>query len=353
MRINLLRRLKDHDIYLNIKKASLPEQISQEFQRLQGPNHTLSYRAAKEVMKKHGVPEDEIIPHSRCKANRYCNHAWAPCELDITDEWCYVSELLRTDGHISKNQREVKLVSVDKGLAEKFTSIASKLGIQNIRTEENKHDYRVRILDKTFAVILTEAFNIKPGNKSLTTTIPKWMRHLSKEQVKHCLQGAFDGDGSVQYDKKARTRRIRLNTGSENYAKDVKSWLDKLGIRSITFPDPRRKGRLFYLQISKKEDIGIFHERVKLNHKKRKEGLATLIKGYKRDGPGRRKETILAFIRRHPKTTCTAISKAMKLSQSTTSTHLKALEKEGKIKKEKLQQKKLITAAHHARPRAP
>ncbi len=136
--------------------------------------------------------------------------------------------------------------------------------------------------------------------------------------------------------------RVRLNTGSLVYAKNIRKLLRIFEIESRITSDPRRNGRLYYLEITKRTDIELYAKNINFRHREKKEKIAKLIKGYKRFSMGVMREKIFEKIKENPKINETELTKIFKLTNSTISTHVIKLIKEKRIKVEKDGQKKLL-----------
>ncbi len=239
-----------------------------------------------------GLRSEEAESAAAFRFGRFGGYLALPLKFEIDDDWLYISELLRTDGHISRNLDRIKLTNKDEVLISKFEEFASKLKVGYVRKIKEGNCYRLFIFNKTLCKVFVRVFGFTPGSKAAFAGFPEWMKNLSPEKTAVCLMGAFDGDGCVQHTVKVRgknggTRRVRLYGISKQYMEDVKFLLLKLGINSSIFKDPR-ENRTWFVQISRKNDILLFHSLVGFNQQKRKSMLEEISKTY-------RNRTILEF----------------------------------------------------------
>ncbi|MBS3067329.1 ArsR family transcriptional regulator [Candidatus Micrarchaeota archaeon] len=267
--------------------------------------------------------------------SRYGKPILLPLIFEIHKEWFYVSELLRTDGHISKNFDRVKLTSITNLLKEKVISLFSNYGISYIR---NKEYDRIEIFNRTLALIMSKVFGIQAGNKTFTCYMPEWMKNANLGLLAYALRGAFDGDGCVQLTKRkdnatsGHTRRIRLYGASTKYLDDLRYCLLRFGINSRIFKDPR-ENKTYFLQISRRDDIVRFSNSIGFLHPKRKKLLAEVVASYKNyyflaDF----ENVVIKILKEKESLTVSQLSALVKRTPSTVSEQITKLEKQRKVK---------------------
>ncbi len=260
--------------------------------------------------------------------------------LKIDENWVYISELLRTDGHITKDMREVKLTNKNLVILEKFEKFCKSLGISYIRKDREDSYYRFRVFNRVLAKILIEVFGIKQGNKSLDTKLPEWMKELHPYFTCYLLGGAFDGDGGLQFSK--TTRRLRYSTGSAEYAKGLQEMLKKIGITSTLFRDPRKNKNVYYVQVSKKKDLTRFYKKVKFFHDLKSRKLKDIVESYKNFSIEEIETEIKSILEKSKSIHISELSRKLRRSTSTISAQVRKLEEMGKLKTKKIGNKKMI-----------
>ena len=278
---------------------------------------------------------NDIVTH--VKIGRYGKFIKLPLKFRLNEEWFYISELIRTDGHISSNFVETKLTNNDMTLLSKFENFCKSLEIVHIRKERDRY----RVFNVTLALILNKLFEIQAGNKSLETYFPTWMKQTDKTLISSALSGAFDGDGSVQHDKHG-IRRVRLNTGSFRYAKDIQECLSKFNIVSSVFKDPREGRNVWYVQVSDKLSLIKFKENIGFLQPERAKKLRELIASYQRFPIEEFETKIHELLRINKKLTISQIAKLMKRSPTTISEQITKLESRKAVKTERIGNKRLV-----------
>jgi len=277
------------------------------------------------------------------RIDKFGKFLYLPLKFEPDKEWFYISELLRTDGHISKDLVEIKLTNTSKILKRKFIDFCKRLKITYIREEYD----RIRIFNKTLAYILVKIFGIQSGNKTFTVFMPKWMKKSKRKLLASALQGAFDGDGCVQLTlsknkRSGPTRRIRLYGASTKYLQDVQELLSRFDIASEIFKDPR-PNKTYFLQITKRNSILNFYNKIGFLHKKRKQKLQKVANSYGNYyflDEFENKIKRLLFL--SSPLTITNIANKLNRKISTVSEQITKLEKRGLIKIVKSRTKKLV-----------
>ncbi|MBU0532847.1 winged helix-turn-helix transcriptional regulator [Candidatus Micrarchaeota archaeon] len=295
-----------------------------------------------EFKKKHSLNAVEKI--TAFHIGRFGKYLYLPLIFEVDEEWFYVSELLRTDGHISKELNHIKLTSVTNELKEKIRQFFRRCGIGYIR--EKEYD-RIVAYNKTLACILVKIFEIPAGNKTFICTMPKWMKHANLKLLACALRGAFDGDGCVQLTKSKRktggdTKRIRLYGASTRYLHDIKECLMRFNINSKIFKDAR-KNKTYFLQISRRDDIRKFAKKINFNHPKRRRKLSWVIKSY-----GNYyflwefEKIVIKILKRDGPMTIKELSNRINRKDSTVSEQITKLEKGNRIKTKRIGIRRIV-----------
>ncbi len=278
---------------------------------------------------------DKIVTH--VKIGRYGKFLELPLTFQLSLDWFYIAELIRTDGHISKNLDRVKLTNNDKTLLLKFGAFCESLGITYIRKESDRY----LVFNSTLTKILNKVFEIQNGNKSLRVYLPEWIKKVDNRELSSCLRGAFDGDGGVQNGSDG-TRRVRLTTGSKQYAGDIHECLAKFAIKSSVFKDPRLGKNVWYVEIPDKLSLIRFKENIGFNQIKRADKLQSLLSSYTSHPLNELEVIIYELLQTTDKFTITQLSRLLNKSPTTISEQITKLEKSGKIRTERIGNRRFV-----------
>jgi hypothetical protein len=289
------------------------------------------------------TPKFSIEMIREFRIGRYGRYVRIPLIFEVSGEWFYLSELLRTDGHISKNLDRIKLTNNSQFLKSKFKNILKKHGVLHFR--EKEYD-RIQVFGKTLAWVFVRVFKIPAGNKTFICRMPGWMRCANVKLLACALRGAFDGDGCVQLSNGKSggpTRRIRLYGASVGYLKDIQESLSRFHIGSSIFKDPR-KNRTYFLQISKREDILRYAKNIGFHHPKRKKALKKVVSSY---GDyhfiGDFERIIRDLVKKNGPLSIKELAEEVNRRESTVSEQITKLEKQGKVKTKRVGVRRIVS----------
>jgi len=212
--------------------------------------------------------------------------------IDITEEWIYISELMRGDGSLVRgNNDSYRLVftNTDLNLINHVRKSFLNLGINeksiNIYPNvQHPHVKHLVVNSEIVSYLLNSFFQI-PFRKKNKMILPAF---ISKERnfAISAIRGIFDAEGSV-YIKSANgifSRRATIVGFDNGYLNSIQILLNKLNIHSTIFEEKREHLKYFYRLIIRDRDSLIrFKEIIKPLHKKRAEKLALLTTSYKSD----------------------------------------------------------------------
>ncbi len=288
---------------------------------------------------------NKIVTHT--KIGRFGKHLKIPLKFKIDENWFYISELIRTDGHISKDFIETKITNKDKGILDEFERFCKTIKIKYLRKDKELNYYKYRVFNTTLGQIFNTIFKIPVENKSKNAYVPEWMKNAEENLLSKALQGAFDGDGGIQFGKdSSKTRRIRFNTGSLQYAKDVRECLDKFKINSTLFKDPRKGKNVYYVQISKKKHMEIFRQKIGFLHAHKNEKLKKLLDSYgKYYHLDEFEKIVKKLLEDEGKLTITQIAFLANRKMSTISEQISKLENKGVVNTKRIGTKRVISVA--------
>ncbi len=167
----------------------------------------------------------------------YASKLPAPKDSSESPEILYLAGLVASDGCLSLSKYRygdhinhgcyIELVNKDLELHKKFCDIVELLSGARPRTRAyGGCSYRSRIGSKPLFGMLN-SLGIPIGKKN-HIDIPPAITTQSNDLVKHYIRGCFDGDGSINLEK----RSIRWFTGYEAYASKMRLLLLRFGLNS-------------------------------------------------------------------------------------------------------------------------
>ncbi len=146
------------------------------------------------------------------------------------EEWSYLAGLILTDGHIHYKPRErfIQICNTDNKIIARATQILRKKGFEPsvYADKRQSHIKTVVVRNKELCEFFIE-LGIPSGNKTRISEVPKVIQTASSKLVLAFLAGVIDGDGSIGQDSK-----VRIATGSHQFAEQMTYWLLSRGIRA-------------------------------------------------------------------------------------------------------------------------
>jgi len=213
------------------------------------------------------------------KGDIYCrNGLKIKLPLVINEEWAYVAELLRTDGHIPKSLKEVEIANNDIGVLNLLKNFLLSLGIKESSIHEKPWNKgkNIKICNRTFARIMNSIFEIPSGNKCGIICIPTFIKKSPTSVVGSSIKGALDGDGwTIE-----STRRVGIQSKSQKYVSDIYSLL-KERFKLITYLRGPYQGK-YTCDMGRKENLKRFQKLIGFNNEKRNLKLQRVLLSYKR-----------------------------------------------------------------------
>lgn len=214
----------------------------------------------------------------KVKGDTYCRKGLKlNLPFEVNEEWAYMAELLRTDGHITKDLKNVEIANNDFGVLERFKSFLFKIGIESDSIHQkpwNKGLY-FKICNRTFARIMSSIFEIPVGKKCGIIFIPKIIKYSQPAVIASALRGAFDGDGWSCF----RSRRTGIQLKSKQYVQDICELLQKLGISSY-FRGPNKEDK-YLCEVTRQQNLIRFQNIINFDNIKRKESLSRIVSNYR------------------------------------------------------------------------
>lgn len=199
--------------------------------------------------------------------------------LEINSNWVYISELLKGDGHITKNFWYINFTNKENSLIKLVKDFFLDLGVKesSIFIYEKKGIKFLTIRSYLLAYLFYKMLGVTPGKKSKIIDINDFVT-ADIEFGKAAVRGAFDAEGSVSF---VASRRISISSISLGWIKKLKLILEKLRIKSSIFDDKgRRENTIYRLLIYGIINIKRFYDEIEPVHQKRKEKLQEIINSY-------------------------------------------------------------------------
>ena len=202
--------------------------------------------------------------------------------VEINQEWVYIAELVRCDGHISSNLWTCQLTNKNMELINIFVGFFKSLGLSSRHVDVRKNTapfYKIAIIrSRTFTFIFNEIFGVPAGNKG-EISLPLWY-FKDNEYLIAAIRGAFDSEGCVEIGSKSLSpRRVKITNKSRTYLEDLKTALKKLGIYS-SIRKKQKDHDIFNLYIYSRTNLENFLKIVAPYHKQKRSRLESLLKSY-------------------------------------------------------------------------
>lgn len=179
-------------------------------------------------------------------------------KMVLNEDLAYFAGLIASDGHLNNNEKIVEFCGIDQKLLKIFSEYCVKLfnrepKVYKDNRSKNERYFRARLSGEAYNIL--QKIGIPKGNKSLTLRFPKLIEKSPNAVIGAFLAGMLEGDGNIH------EGRIRLITGSEEFAQDVVILLRTLGIRSsyhvckASKTGVKNGGDSYHIQISAWEEI--------------------------------------------------------------------------------------------------
>jgi len=216
--------------------------------------------------------------------------------VDINEEWVYVGELIKGDGHIPQNFWNITFVNNNKTLIDYVRDFFTSLGIKKKQTTliEREDANFLIIRSAVLAHLFNKILNIPTGKKG-ELNIPDF---ISSNRVLSiaAIRGSFDAEGSVTF---AGSRRISITSNSKQWLLKIKQILKKLRIESRVIEDKsKREVPIYRLLIFHKSNLKKFLEIIEPLHPKRKEKLREILNNYTKNSQRSFHKRILISIKK-------------------------------------------------------
>ena len=254
-------------------------------------------------------------------------------KFTITDDWVYMAELIRGDGHIKGNLWGVYFVNKDATLIDVVKSFFEKLGLEqaiDLRTVNGVHSLQIRSM--LVAYLLIRVFGVPPGRKG-DMKLPAFYCK-SKSYAAAAIRGAFDAEGSVALGNPS-PRRIVIASISSSWLADLSKLLLLLRITSCIRKEEMHGKRqaIYRLYIYGQINLKRFLENVQPLQPARLRKLKQLLQTYDstRSPEGSVKTKLLGILRRHGQLKRGQLAQYSCLKKSRLSWYLKSLKRDNMI----------------------
>ena len=203
--------------------------------------------------------------------------------LKIDENWIYVAELIRGDGHITNNYWAINFVNKEKILVSYVAKFFSKLGVpkRSIYLYNRSDGDLLTIRSFVFAYLFSAIFKIPTGAKN-DMNLPNFI-YSNRRFMIAAVRGAFDAEGSVQH---RGSRRISIASNSQSWASDIQTSLEKLGIKcSLKRDISSGKRPIYRLYIFHQINLAKFLKVISPYHSKREKKLKEVLSSYSDQNP--------------------------------------------------------------------
>ena len=214
--------------------------------------------------------------------------------IRINEDWVYVSELIKGDGHITPNFWYINFINKDKELISFVKNFFISLGLPPKRIyiySRSDVDF-LTVRSYPLAYLLHKLFLV-PTGKKIEMDIADFVINnplLSAAAVR----GAFDAEGSVSF---TGSRRICIASISKNWLTKISQILEKLKIKSRIYAyNEKRKYPIYRLHIYHIINLTKFQEVIKPLNRKRRDKLNIIIHNSNRNYDEVFRNKILAAI---------------------------------------------------------
>lgn len=231
------------------------------------------------IVKYRKIKLDELQDKITIKINNCGEYLKIGPILEINSNWIYISELLKGDGHITRNFWYINFTNKEDSLIQEIRNFFLSLGLSEKRIDirEREGIKFMTIRSYLLAYLFYKILGVVPGEKSKIIDINDFVT-ADAEFGKAAVRGAFDAEGSVSF---IASRRVSISSISLNWIKKLKLILDKLRIKSSIFNDKhKRKNTIYRLLIHGILNIRRFNDEIEPVNQKRKEKLQEIITSY-------------------------------------------------------------------------
>ena len=203
--------------------------------------------------------------------------------IDINENWVYVGELIKGDGHIPQNFWNITFVNNNKTLINHVKDFFTLLGIkknQMMLIEREDANFLI-IRSAVLAHLFNKILDIPVGKKS-ELNIPEFIL-LNLPLSIAAVRGAFDAEGSVTFTGKG-SRRISITSNSKNWLSQIREILEQIRINSIISEDKsKRRIPIYRLLVYRRSNLKRFLKIINPLHPKRREKLIQILNNYRRN----------------------------------------------------------------------
>lgn len=189
------------------------------------------------------------------KCNKYHWHRGETREEMVLDErLAYWLGLIASDGHVMRSSKSIEFTSADAPLAKEFIRINMELfGLNSYEytVKRSLNTRRCRVHSSNLHAFV-QRLGIPEGHKSLSLLFPPLVMRSPRSVIAAFLAGVIDGDGHID----SKSKRIRIASGSREFAYQTSLLLKTIGIRSFVINVKVKDGYAPHYQIR----VGNNHE---------------------------------------------------------------------------------------------
>jgi len=150
-------------------------------------------------------------------------------KVKLNEDLGFLTGLIASDGHLRKKTNAIKFCNTNEQLISKFIHLSESIfsktpSIQRRKDQPNYKEARFFSLE---AMTVFTNIGIERGARSLTSRMPELITKSPTNVIWSFLAGLIEGDGSIN-----KEGRVRIVLGSKDFAKDIVTLLNTLGVRA-------------------------------------------------------------------------------------------------------------------------
>ena len=299
--------------------------------RYRNCSRSIPIKLFQRIVQNSSMRMEEFQGKMRIKVNKMGRYVRIGPFINIDENWVYISELIKGDGHIPSTYWNIVFVNKNENLIHIVKNFFLSLGLP-----EKQIDIRRRS-DATFltvrsapiAYILNEILGVPVGKKG-EIGIKKFVMNDKILSVA-AVRGAFDAEGAAKF---TGSRRISITSNSQIWLLYLSKILKNLGIKSTIYKEWRgRKKPIYRLFVQHVINIRKFYEIIQPQNTQRSRKLREMIETYSKPyfGVGCLRRPILLSIK-SGKTRRIQIAEDISQSPITVGNNIAWLRKKGLIR---------------------
>ena len=216
--------------------------------------------------------------------------------IDINEDWIYISELIKGDGHITPNFWSITFVNNNSILIDYVRNFFISLGLNKSQISLYKRDDAQFLIVRSslLSYIFNKILEVPVGKKE-EINIGSFVIKNKKFGIA-AIRGAFDAEGTVTMQG---SRRISISSQSLTWINNLNAILNRLKIKSKIQKDSKgREKPIYRIFIYHIINLKRFNNIIKPLHSERKNKLQRIINNFDKNPSRLNHKKILESIQR-------------------------------------------------------